>query len=376
MANCSNCYNGCTEVVSDKCVMYTGVDVPLMDIKKGDSLSYVEQALITFLSSTINGSGIKIEIDEDLYCELITQYLQECSTVTALDLFKALVQAACSLQEQIDTESARIDTIEANYTVDCLEEVTTDAGTHAIVQAVINKLCEVDEALTLLASDVDTNYVKIADINDYIAAYLASQATATRYYTRMVPYTATEYYGSLSVFDATGAGLPDTEWENIYLCNGLNGTPDKRGRIGVGAIVGVPGGSMSPVVDPASDPTFNPNYAVGDVAGSNKETLTIPQIPVHAHGVTDPGHFHLEFANEELTSISDPNATSTLQVARELDDGTHEMNYNMKASTLDATLGKSSSNTTGISLQNTGSGQAHNNKPPVLAAYYIMYIPA
>ncbi|BCU97892.1 MAG: hypothetical protein CM15mV19_1420 [uncultured marine virus] len=46
--NCSNCYNGCTEITSDKCVKYTGVDVPILGIKNGDSLSYVEQALITF----------------------------------------------------------------------------------------------------------------------------------------------------------------------------------------------------------------------------------------------------------------------------------------------------------------------------------------
>ena len=98
MSNCSNCYNGCTQIVSDKCVMYTGVDVPVLGIVKGDSLSFVEQALITFLTSVIDGSGIKIDIDEDLYCELVSQYLQECETVTALDLFKALVQAACNLQ--------------------------------------------------------------------------------------------------------------------------------------------------------------------------------------------------------------------------------------------------------------------------------------
>ena len=56
--NCSNCYNGCTEITSDKCVKYTGVDVPVLGIQKGDSLSYVEQALITFLSSTLDGTGI------------------------------------------------------------------------------------------------------------------------------------------------------------------------------------------------------------------------------------------------------------------------------------------------------------------------------
>ena len=48
----------------------------------------------------------------------------------------------------------------------------------------------------------------------------------------MVPYTVVEYYGPLTYFDNTGAGQGD--WDRIFLCNGLNGTPDKRGRVAVG----------------------------------------------------------------------------------------------------------------------------------------------
>ena len=53
MQNCSNCYNGCVETVSDRCVKYTDVPVPVLGIQTGDSLSYVEQAIITFLTSVI-----------------------------------------------------------------------------------------------------------------------------------------------------------------------------------------------------------------------------------------------------------------------------------------------------------------------------------
>lgn len=373
---CSNCYNGCTEITSDQCVKYTGVDVPALGILKGDSLSYVEQALITFLTATIDGSGIAINIDEDLYCELVSQYLQECETVTALDLFKALVQAACDLQEQVDAINAELETLNADYDVECLDGVVASDNTHDILQAVITKLCEIDTALLALTLDVETNYVRISDINDYIAAYLASQAPANRYYTRMVPYCPIPYMGSLSFFDATGAGLTDTEWELIYLCNGLNGTPDMRGRLPVGAIVGVPGGALDSSVDPASDPTFNPNYAVGDTLGANKITLNISQMPTHAHGVTDAGHSHKEFADEAITDVSDPDITPTTAPARALNDGVNENNYDIKASFLsDATLGQSSTQTTGISLTNTGGGAAHDNKQPVLATYYIMYLP-
>jgi microcystin-dependent protein len=369
---CRDCYNGCIETVSDKCVKYTGIDVPLLGILKGDSLSYVEQAIITFLGSVLDGSGIKINLDESVYCNLVSQYLPTCQDVTALDLFKAIVQAACNLQEQVNTLDTRVDTIEANYTVNCLTGVTSTSGTHAIVQAVITKLCEINTSLAALSTNVSTNYVKISDLNSYIAAYLASQATATRYYTKMVPYTVVEYYGSLSFFDATGAGITNTEWEKIYLCNGLNGTPDKRGRVPVGAIVGVPGGSLAPAVDPAADPTFNPNYDLGDVAGANKVTLTIPQIPIHSHGVTDPGHSHVLAVN--VTTNASP-LTSGQYLAKTRNAAT-DNDYDLQ-NALSGTpnVGKVANSNSDISIQNTGSGQAHDNKQPALACYYIMYIP-
>jgi hypothetical protein len=70
--NCSNCFNGCAEIVSDQCVRYTGVDVPLLGIQHGDSLSYVEQALITFLTAALDGTGIKPTIDPDMIVKILT----------------------------------------------------------------------------------------------------------------------------------------------------------------------------------------------------------------------------------------------------------------------------------------------------------------
>jgi hypothetical protein len=72
-----------------------------------------------------------------------------------------------------------------------------------------------------------------ADLYDDIAAYMAG-TESSKYYHKMVPYTAVEYYGDFAgKFDSDGVGYGD--WEKIYLCNGYNGmTPDKRGRIPVG----------------------------------------------------------------------------------------------------------------------------------------------
>lgn len=362
MANCSNCYNGCSEIVSDKCVKYTGVDVPVLGIKNGDSLSYVEQALIEFLTSTLDGTGIKINVPEENLCDLISGYLPDCGELTTPVLFNALIKSACDLQNQVNNLNTRIDTIEADYDVDCLSGVSADSGTHAILQAVITKLCLVEDALTAFQVDVDTNYVKLADLNSLIQAYLDSIAPATeQYYTRMVPYSVVEYYGPLSNFDGSGKGLVANGFDKIYLCNGQNGTPDKRGRLPVGAIAGVPGGALSPIVAPGG---FNPNYGIGDTFGANTVTVTSAnQLPPHNHSassvVTDPGHSH---TYDKYTVGGASNVDG--------DDGPDDFYYNSV---------NTSSSTTGITVSTTigttGSSAPIQSIPPVLACYYIQYRP-
>ncbi len=363
---CSNCYNGCVETTSDQCVKYTGVNVPVLGIQTGDSLSYVEQALITFLTSTLDGTGIKPVIDPAIICNLVNQYLPDCEDLNATNLFIALIKAACDLQEQVDAVVADVAVIEAPYTVGCLTGVTGSSGTHAIVQAVITKLCGLEVELDALALDVDTNYVKLSDLNSLIAAYIASIGTSTKYYNRMVPYAVVEYYGSLTgKFDGTGAGIVGTDWEKIYLCNGNNGTPDKRGRVPVGATTGMGGGPFNPAVDPGI--AGNPSYALLGTAGSNTVTLGPTQIPAHSHlataTVTDPGHLHtIAYAHGEADQ-NEPGTYGDLM----------DMNGTKSSST--------STNTafTGVSVAvavgSTGGGLAHDNFQPGLGCYYIMYIP-
>jgi microcystin-dependent protein len=371
---CSNCYNGCTDITSDKCVRYTGIDVPVLGIKTGDSLSYIEQALITFLTSTLDGTGIKLTIDSSIICDVVKKYIPTCEDLTALNLFEALIKATCDLQEQIDVINATLTTLNADYDIDCLSGVTNSSDTHDVLQAVITKLCALDTTLSALALNVLTNYVKLSDLNTLIQAYLDNIGTSTKFSTKMVPYTAVEYYGTLANFDATGAGLGD--WENIYLCNGLNGTPDKRGRVPVGAIQGVPGGALAATVNPASDPTFNPNYALGDIIyGVNKITLDATEIPSHTHSITDPGHVHTMHAAGTITG-----GPAALYLSRS--GGTYGTRFDAGGgadafggqTTPDNTM-QTSTVVSGVSAQNTGGGLAHDNKQPSLACYYIIYLP-
>ncbi len=373
MSNCSNCYSGCVNVYSDQCVRYTGIDVPVLGIKTGDSLSYVEQALITFLVSTLDGTGIKPTIPSEVICDLVSQYLPECEDLSEVDLFKALIQAVCNLQEQIDVQKARIDVIEADYDIDCLDGVAAGDGTHTIVQAIITKLCSVSTDLTALALNVATNYVALADLNELIQAYLDTLAPATQFYTRMIPYSPIPYMGSLSNFDITGAGTGD--WINIYLCNGLNGTPDFRGRIPVGAIVGVSGGTLPAQVNPSSS-IFNPNYSLGDtVYGVNSIILSTSQIPSHVHSITDVTHSHLSTYNS-TANTGNVSLSASYPISGESQESNPNRDYQLVSNINDANVGKTSDVYTGITSTNsTGGSTAHDNKQPSIATYWIIYLP-
>jgi hypothetical protein len=382
MSNCSNCYNGCTEIVSDRCVKYTGIDVPVLGIQTGDSLSFVEQALITFLTSTLDGTGVKIDLGDTVICNLVNQYLPTCKDLSIVDISKALIEAACDLQAQVDAIDADLAILNADYSIGCLTGVTSSSDTHAIVQAVINKLCQVQVDLTALTLEVRNQYVPITSspghpgVNDYIAAYLAGASGSAKYYNRMIPYAVVEYYGPIAGnFDATGAGIATGPWEKIYLCNGQNGTPDKRGRVGVGTTDGsMLGLTLPSSTNPGSSP-FNPTYTLGGTGGtSNQTVLSVLQIPSHTHTavVNQTAHTH-DFNTSSLYSTTDspPNVNINYLAG----DSTNSSLDN--ANTVINNQQYITSTLIDINISNlqTGGNGAHSNVQVGLGCYYIQYRP-
>lgn len=374
--SCSNCFNGCTEIVSDRCVRYTGIDVPVLGIKNGDSLSYVEQALIEFLTATLDGTGIHPIVDPSIICDLVKNNLPTCGDLSLNDFLTALIKSACQLQAQVDILGSSIVSInnqlaalEGSYNTGCLTGVDSSSGTHNILQAVITRLCQ-------FIVDVEANYVQLADIDSIIAAYLASQAPST-IASKMVPYTVVEYYppgGDLSNFDNTGKGLGD--WDKIYLCNGQNGTPDKRGVVGVGINDGSMGASgMSSLVNPAIP--GNPTYSfTNGIQGINSIVLTTSQMPSHTHtnnvNVTDPGHFtNIQVLPSTYTEWNRSTGSARPVV------GIENVTVNPAGSPQTATT--TTKAYTGInvevSINPEGGNTAHSNYQPGLGCYYIMYIP-
>jgi len=142
--------------------------------------------------------------------------------------------------------------------------------------------------------------------------------------------------GGIIMWSGTTSNIP-AGWA---LCDGqtVNGhtTPNLKGRFIVGA-----GGSYSP----------------GNTGGAERVTLTINEMPSHNHGINDPGHHHqYTTANNYVNDLETDPSTNTDQVRQNWKHKNTDNEY------------------TGITIQNTGGGQSHENRPPYYALAYIMRV--
>lgn len=116
------------------------------------------------------------------------------------------------------------------------------------------------------------------------------------------------------------------------------GIADLRGR--VRAMVDGVVGRLTTATIPAPG-------TIGSAGGAETIALSIAQMPVHSHGVTDPGHSHAPSAGTGLWG----------NAAGQTWGGGSAGNM---------TLAGIAAAVTGISIQNNGSGTAHNNAQPTI----------
>jgi microcystin-dependent protein len=377
---CSNCFNGCAEIISDQCVKYTGNNISELGISNGDTLSAVESKIIEFILSLSNGTSIVQNVSESDLCTLVNSFLPTSGTIDINEIISAIFRSICSIQTNVSSIQQTLSVLNADYSIGCLQNVTASSDTHDILQAAITKLCATDSSLAALILDVSTNYVALSDLNSLIQAYLDSTAPSNLQKNKMVPYVAYEYYGPLTNFDATGAG--SGQWENVYLCNGNNGTPDRRGRVAVGTTDGtMQGSTMNSSVNPSV--SGNPSYTLAGIFGQNNVSLNATQIPSHSHtaSATSTSQPHSHFIAKIGPDSGSLSAESPLDTEYDVPGtfGPERFSYRLRQTSGTANLGPTSPSTVSVStsviVNSTGGNLPHTNIQPSIGAYFIMYIP-
>jgi microcystin-dependent protein/cytoskeletal protein CcmA (bactofilin family) len=138
-----------------------------------------------------------------------------------------------------------------------------------------------------------------------------------------------------------GAAINRTTYANLFAVIGTTygvgdgsttfNVPDLRSRVPIGTGTG----------------TGLSTYALGATGGEESHTLTVAEMPAHSHNITDPGHSHSGVPNQASTALNGANNSTN--------NG-----------------GNTGAVTTGITIDNTGGGGAHENRQPYLAINYII----
>lgn len=94
------------------------------------------------------------------------------------------------------------------------------------------------------------------------------------------------------------------------------------------------------------------DFDLNDTGGAKTHTLTTAEMPVHNHGVNDPSHSHPQYITANSGGYS----------------GRQDYTIDKPSSHIYSQVNTAGAYT-GISIQNAGSGNAHNNLQPYVAKY-------
>jgi microcystin-dependent protein len=183
-----------------------------------------------------------------------------------------------------------------------------------------------------------------------------------------------EPIGTIKLWSGTPANIYSAFGPNWVLCNGQNGTPNLMDKFVIGA------GNA---------------YASGATGGTTSYTLSVANMPVHNHGISDPGHNHGVNDPGHAHGVNDPGHAHSYISPQFPSGGSNSYqngpqnttwraeNINWATTSASGTgISIAGSGTgiwlngsgTGISVQNAGSGAALTIIPPYYALCYVMKI--
>lgn len=161
--SCNDCFSNCGEITPDKCVRYTGADVNELGIENSTPLSDVNEKMIEGILSALNGEGISFDVG--VLCDIIRNYLPT-PVPTLQEITQALIQAVCELTTKVEALETVNESLASSYTINCFTPASSDI--HDILQAAFTKICELETQLNGFKTTVQTNYVKISDLSNYL----------------------------------------------------------------------------------------------------------------------------------------------------------------------------------------------------------------
>jgi microcystin-dependent protein len=220
------------------------------------------------------------------------------------------------------------------------------------------------------------------NMKNYVCSLETGQEGIIEQLQFLIPlYGVINFYGDIVLggvnFELDGKGkqniVQGIDLRAYHLCNGNNGTPDLRDRFVVGS-----GGTY---VHREFGPLYN---STASLAFSSVK-LTIPEMPIHTHGITEPnggqGHSHTGSASstdsEHSHKFKPPTGTWEDSDTAGSDDG-WQNDGGGKREGETQTDGKHSHTlsidraTTDITINNEGGSLPHENRPPYMALAYIM----
>jgi hypothetical protein len=225
-----------------------------------------------------------------------------------------------------------------------------------------------------VGADADTWGTELNASLDGIDVQLKAVSTASA---AQAPFLVPS--GFIGLWSGAAVAIP-AGW---LLCDGTNGTPNLKDRFIVGAgatyAVGAAGGatSQTPAITVAGHALITAELPLHNHGISDPGHIHTINDPGHGHGITDPGHAHGGVSGVGGINVQGgPNAVPAPGGSQSTLTATTGITVNS------ATNGLSLNGaTTGISTQNAGGGSAHSHAatssavatlPPYYALCYIM----